>query len=124
MTVFMRWSGALMILLGIGAMLAPLLDGLPAGMERPPRFDPLYCVVLGGFGFLTGWILVGFAATVRKLEHVRASLRRRLDVIVIHTGDTRGNTREIMECGTALAEALVRTGSKQSAPAGTSMLGG
>jgi hypothetical protein len=107
-----------MVLFGIGAVLAPLLiDGLQAGMERPTRFDPLYCVVLGGFAFLTGWILVGFAATVRKLEHVRSSLRRRLDVIVIHTGDTRGNTREIMACGTALAEALVRVDSKSAARA-------
>jgi len=97
--------------------LAPfIVDAASGGIERPTRPDPLYCAVIGGFVFLTGWVLVSCAVAVRKIEHLRSSTRRRLDMIERHTLTTSASTQQIAGCGAALVEALARADPKHGAP--------
>jgi hypothetical protein len=117
--MLMRWGGVLMVLFGVGAALAfaPfIVDAVPGGIERPMRPDPLYCAVIGGFSFLTGWVLVSCAVAVRKIEHLRSSTRRRLDMIERHTLTTSASTQQIVACGTSIVEALARADSKHGGP--------
>ena len=116
----MRWGGALMVLIGIGIVFAPpwigvLLAGLQA--EHQVQLDPLYCAVVGGFAFLSGWVLIGAAVAIDKMEHHRRSTRRRLDMIERHTAATSASTQEIAAAGMALADALTRGDARQGAPA-------
>jgi len=121
--MLMRWGGFMMVLLGIGVVLAPaIVTAMPAPTTPlPPVPDPLYCAVLGGFLFVTGWILIACAAAVRRIEHLRSSTRRRLDMIERHTLATSSRAHEIAACGTALVDALARAdrarGADRPAPA-------
>ena len=115
--MLMRYGGVLVVLFGVGVALAPfIVDAVPGGIERSIRPDPLYCAVVGGFVFLTGWILVSCAVAVRKVEHLRSSTRRRLDLIERHTLTMSASTQQIAACGTAIVEALARADSKQGGP--------
>lgn len=68
--------------------------------------------MIGGFVFLTGWVLVSCAVAVRKIEHLRSSTRRRLDMIERHTLTTSASTQQIAACGTAIVDALARADPK------------
>jgi len=93
-----------------------MVDAVSSAIERAVQLGPRYSAMIGGFVFLTGWVLVSCPAVVRKIEHLRSSTRRRLDMIERHTLTTSASTQQIAACGTALVEALARAGSKYGNP--------